>query len=243
MALRNQEKFEQMDSAETATATLERPEPTNTVKLEPSVAKTAVAVAPAARTAVQPMKFSGPALAAYENVIDPKDVTFGTFEKITTTPGSFTLEGETNIGSEIVIQVLSWNHRWVASPGSDDDAATDLAKYSLDGVTLDENGASLNDYIRELQTVHGYKDARKKEYLAIWCMLTAKGGVEVPPAERAIMELQCSPATLKKWNAFRITQGVLQSQGVVADTDLVRCKAHIGKNGKNTFGYATFSAA
>ena len=241
MALRdrNTEKFEQMDGADTATV-IDQP----AAKVEvaaPKTESTAVAaVKPSAVAVAAPKKFKA-ALAELENAINPGDMTFGTFPKITPAAGgAFMLEGETSIGEDIVMEVLSWNRRFVASPGSNDPEAKDLAKFSIDGVHIDGEDTLLIDYVRELKV--DYPDAKIKEYFAIWGeLISDKNGI-VPAADRHIVELQCSPETVKKFNGWRMEHGMKVARGIFPESNVVKCHANTGKNGKNTFGYATFTS-
>lgn len=246
MALRNVEKFEQMEGSEatTGTATAEPAAPVG----QPQTGKAAGTAVTAPRSAAvaaaaAPSKFQA-ALANLENVITPGDVSFGTFPKITPAAGgSFMLEGETTLGEEITLEVISWNRRWVASPGSNDAEAKDKAKFSVDGVHIDGEDTLLLDYVRILREVDGYENAKVKEYFAIWGEMThsSKQG-DVAPADRHIYELQCSPETVKKFNGWRMEHGMKVARGVFPESNVVKCHANTGKNDKNIYGYATFSS-
>lgn len=254
MALRNSNKpaFESMEGSETATATAERPAPFDNsgtgAEVAPAPAPKSTAVAAPKSTAVAvaaptTMKFQA-ALANLENVINPTDATFGTFQKITAAAGgSFMLEGEQAMGEEVVLEVISWNRRWVASPGSNDEEASKLAKFSIDGVHIDGDDILLIDYVRFLRETHHYEDAKVKEYFAIWGeMVSSSKSGPVEPAERHIYELQCSPETVKKFNGWRMEHGMKVARGIFTDSNVVRCKCNTGKNGKNLYGYATFAS-
>lgn len=242
MALRNQEKFEQMgefDGADTAVA--EKPvAPAAPATAAPATANTAVVAAPKNAVAA-PAKKATAALTSYQNVFEPGDVEFGMFDKITVSPAMFMLEDKP-IGGDIELELLSWNQRWVASPGSDSEMAKKAAKYSIDGVHLDGEDTLLLDYVRQLRDVDGFPNAKVKEYLNVYGRLAFAEGKAIPPEDRPVVELQCSPETRKKFNAFRITHGINIKLGLCGEPEILKCKAHLGVNGSNKFGYATFSA-
>lgn len=244
MALRtgNTPAFEQMEDTSAPAAILETSGPKIEPTMESKPAGTAVA-APKATAVGQAVKFKA-ALADKENVIPPGDLAFGTYDKITAAGGGvFMLEGETSLGEDITLEVISWNRRWVASPGANDDEATKLAKFSTDGKHLDGEDTLLLDYIRYLKETAGYENAKVKEYFAIWGeMVTSTKQGDVAPADRHIYELQCSPETVKKFNGWRMEHGMKVARGIFPESSLVKCHANIGKNGKNTFGYATFNS-
>ena len=72
--------------------------------------------------------------------------------------------------------------------------------------------------------------------------ITYADGKPIPEEDRPIVELQCSPETRKKFNAFRIVHGDNMRKGLCGEAEVLKCKALVGVNGSNTFGYATFAA-
>ncbi len=236
MALRTgntSEKFEQME--ESGTAVADHP-----AQAEAKTPPTALAAAK--NTAVgAAMKFK-PALASLENAIDPTNISFGIFPKVTVSAGGFMLDGDQNIGPDMVLEIMSWNKRWVASPGSNDKEAAELARFSIDGVHVDGEDTLLLDYVRHMKDVLGYDKAAIKEYFAVWGELVSDKDGVVAPEDRRIVELQCSPKTVGQFQRYQIELGMKVSRGIVQETNLVKCHANVGKQDKNTFGYATFTA-
>jgi hypothetical protein len=233
MALRNAESPETTNTANTATA--DRPD--DGVKNS----NPGSAVAAAAKTAIgAAMKFKA-ALEGFENVIDPVGMEFGVFPKITVSLGGFMEDGK-KLGDDVTIKLLSWNRRWLASPGSDDKEAGKFVKYSNDGVTIASDGSPLADYVQHLKDVEGYKEASIKEYFAIWGFLTFAEGKEISPADQRMVELQCSPQTVGQFKRHQIEHGMKVSQGLVPESDILKCHANTRKINNKDFGFASFTA-
>lgn len=229
--------FEQMDDV----AVAEKPE----VQVEAAPAaqpSTQTSVAAAKPTAVGAATKFKPALVNLENAIDPTNISFGIFPKVTVSTGGFMVDGDQNIGQDIVLEIMSWNKRWVVSPGSNDKEAGELARFSIDGVHVDGEDTLLLDYVRHLKDVMGYDKASVKEYFAVWGELVSDKDGVVAPENRRIVELQCSPKTVGQFQRYQIELGMKVSRGIVKETSIVKCHANVGKQDKNTFGYATFTA-
>lgn len=250
MALRNAEKFESDTSTPTSTIddltgfaetpAASAPEVKNSIP--------GSAVAKAASTAVgKAMKFK-PALTDFEGAIDPAGMEFGVFPKIIVNLGGFKIDenrpegmGE-KLGGDITIKLLSWNKRWLASPGSDDKEAKDYVKYSTDGVYVQGSGQKMVDYVEQLKTVEGYDQASIKEYIAVWGFLMNAEGKDIPEADQCMVELQCSPQTAGQFKRHQIEHGMKVAKGLIAESDVLKCHAGSKTMNSKDFGYATFTA-
>lgn len=191
-------------------------------------------------------KFAG-ALIELENQIDPSSVDFDTFRRVTVGLDGFSDENEVALGKRIKVQVMSYNERYVVSPGVDDDEASKLVKFSLDGVNLDDGSGTVVDYIKQLKDVDGYENAASKKYLAIYGFLVASAEtenssfVEIDPADREIVNVQVPPRSFGKFSRYQIEQGVKISQGVVQPTDLLTLTQGKVKGKTKTYAEITFS--
>lgn len=255
MALRNLDLFEGAEDAATATATVDTDISDMQAtaqyfgpQADAAAAKSAsTSVAAAAKTAVgAAMKFK-PALTQFENVIDPTGMEFGVFPKITVNLGGFKTEDDglavgKKLGKDITIKMLSWNRRWLASPGSQDKESKEYVKYSTDGVFIQGTNQKLVDYVQQLIDVEGYKEASIKEYFAIWGFLTEANGKVIDPAEQQMVELQCSPQSVGQFKRHQIEHGMKVSQGLAPESDILKCHANEKNFNGNDFGYASFSA-
>ena len=85
-------------------------------------------------------------------------VEFDSLPAIGASQGTFSLKADdTDIGSEISIQLLSYQDSWVGSP-NDTKADVELVKYSDDGVTS-RDGVNLAAHVEDLKA-QGYSNAK-----------------------------------------------------------------------------------
>lgn len=264
--------FEGMDESNaTATAVAEKPvvAATETPEQAPAAEAAPAADAPAAEAAAAPeaaakaaettavaisnakagavsvtKKFAG-ALTELENQFDPSGIDFNTFPRVTVGLDGFSKD-EQDLGKEIRIEVMSYNSRFVCAPGTDDEEAKKLVRYSLDGKTIssngDDNGMDVQAYIKELKTVHGMDDAGLKEYLSIFGFLTHANGEEIPEADREIIELQVPPQSRALFTRHQMTEGVKISRGVTQASPFVVCRQE-KKQGSGTKKFALINFA
>lgn len=195
--------------------------------------QTAVAIKKAsALTSTLSKKFQ-PALVDFENVIDPAILDFNTFVRVTVSLDGFEDSEGNDLGKEVRMQLMSYNSRWVVSPGVQDAEATEMVRYSVDGKTIDgTDGESIHDYLKMLKEVENYDKASIKEYLAIYGFMThasAQEGKElvfgeIPPEDRQIIELQVPPQSRTLFTRFQIESGVKIAQKIIEATDVLVCR-------------------
>lgn len=200
-------------------------------------APTAVAVAPAAK----PAKFV-PALTDLQNAIDIQTIEgmgVGGLPRVTVDLGGFMLDATTTLGTQIKIQLMSWNVKYAVTAGSDDKEAKDMYKVSYDGETL-VGGGSVAEYINWLKTVKGYDKAGTKQYIDLWAVLLEANGKAVE--DQQIVSIQVAPYSVSKFHGLQLQLGVNQARGM-AVSDVLILTAERGKLGANNFGYINFKAA
>lgn len=188
-------------------------------------ASTSNAISAAKPTAVAIGAKYKPALEQFKNQIDPSTLDFDTFPRVTVGLDGFSDDKKAELGKKIVLRMMSWNERYIVTPGKDDEEANALVKYSLDGKTIDGTGESVADYIKMLKEVEGYTDAACKKYYSIYGFMTAhsKEGQldQIDPAEQPIVSIQVPPRSVSLFTRFQIEHGVKVAQGIVPETDLV----------------------
>lgn len=212
----------------------EAPSPTDTAKV---AASTAIAKAGAGAVMAKPIKATA-AFAEYEGALP--EVEFGTFPRITVDLGGFEMEKEV-LGETIKLEMMSWAHRYVVTPGSDDKEANERVKYSNDGVTLsDGSGVTVLDYLNTLKNVHGYDNASKKAYIDLTGLLVTKGDKAVPEDEQVIVQVQLSPQSVKQFNGYRITKGVLEARTGSATGNILTMTKERGEYNSNKFAFVKF---
>lgn len=205
---------------------------------------TGTAVAAPKQTALAVGSKYKPALEGFKNLIDPSSLDFDTFRRVTVGLDGFSDEAEVEMGKRIKIQLMSYNDRFICSPGKQDAESNDLVRYSLDGKTIDGTGELCADYIKKLVEVDGYEDASLKKYLNLYGFLVAveeKGELkEIDPADREIVSIQVPPRSYSKFTRFQIEDGVKVSQGILQETDTVVLSQAKVKGKTTTYAEITF---
>jgi len=175
---------------------------------------TAIALAKQNAVATATKKFSG-ALQHLENVFDPAGMDFNTFPRIVVGLGGFSDDSDNELGSEIGLELMSYNTRYTLSPGVDDDDAKQHVRFSLDGVTLDcpsnpdQHGMPCAAYLKILKDVEGYDNAAMKEYVALYGFMTFAAGKVIDPENREIVSVQVPPQSRALFTRYQVNQGVL----------------------------------
>ena len=237
------EESVQVSNVATETVVQDVKQPAN----EPAATAQAPVPAPQRSTAVATPtggKYK-PALTSYQNVIDPSSLEFDTFRRITVGLDGFSDENEVELGKRIKIQIMSWNERFVVTPGVQNAEANEKVRYSLDGKVLDD-GTLVTDYLKVLREVDGYDKAALKKYLTIYGFLAGnevKGEmVDIDPAEREIVSVQVPPRSLPLFTRYQIETGVKVSQGVIAESDELVLTQEKVKGKTTTYASIKFSA-
>lgn len=238
-------------SAAAATAAATKTTTNATAANEPQHQETATALAPAKPQggAVSAQVGAGrfkPALADLQNVINPASLEFDTFRRITVGLDGFSDENETELGKKVKISVMSWNERFVVSPGVQSAEANEKVKYSLDGHVCDD-GTPVADYLKVLKDVEGYDKAAVKKYLTIYGFLIAtsadgKDLVDIPAEDREIVAVQVPPRSLPLFTRFQIEQGVKISSGILQPSDEMVLTQEKVKGKTTTYASIKFSA-
>ncbi len=203
---------------------------------------TTKALTKAMNTAVGAASKIKAAYSDFHNVISLEDVEgmgVGAFPRVTVDLGGFMLDKE-EIGSEIRLDLLSWNFRYMVTTGANDEEAKKKVKVSYDGETVAGTGESVKDAVETFKE-EGYEDASCKCYVDLWGSLITKGGVELEEADRPLVQIQLSPESVKKFKAFQVEVGFKQARGLISDTPTITIKAQRGEWKGNRFGYCTFS--
>lgn len=234
MSLKNQPEFE----AETmTTAEVQGPAPT-----EAAAAEGATAIAKASSTAVTtPSSKFSPAFAAQKDIFDTPTVSGLSLSspRLKGEQGSI-FDGQTELGSRIRVEIVSWNHRWAIGTGTDDKEAKDHFRVSYDNKVIDgDEGTTVLDYIEGLKA-QGYPKAKSSPYIDLWCFVTwtEKGG-DVAAEKRALACVQCSQTSAGAFTGFCVSRGLLESKGLVKPLTEVEIQAE--KRAKGTNKYTNFS--
>lgn len=205
---------EQSSSASTEQAAPE-------AKQETQSESTAVATRPAASvsTVVKKQPKYREALVEYKDVIDPQTVEFNTFRRITVGLDGFEDDQKVDLGKEIHLELMSYNDRWVVSPGTQDKEATDHVRYSADGKTIDGTEQTVQEYLDYLKKVEAYDEASVKQYMTVYGFLTYSNGKEIDVIDRSLVAVQVPPQSRAFFDRYRIETGFKVAAGVMEETN------------------------
>lgn len=132
------------------TPTTENTTTMNTTTTEVAIARTSALANPSAKSVMMANVISG--------LKDAFRVEFDSLPGIGAAPGSFVLKnGDVEIGTEITLQLMSYQESWVAAP-NDKKADVELVKYSDDGITS-RDGTNLAAHVEDLKA-QGYANAK-----------------------------------------------------------------------------------
>ena len=227
-------KFE----AETETTTeTEIMNETKTPAVDAGVAA-ATAVAKAATTAVGAAKKFVVALGDRKDAMPTEMVAqFGRVApSVTAEQGSLKLNvqgAKSKLGKKIRVRVVSFNDRWLVTPGVMDKEAKEKVRSSYDKVNLDDGSDTVQGYL-ELLKAEGYDKARLEPYIDLWVdILWSEEKGDVSPEDQQLTRVQLSKTSAGTFSYACGNRGRLESMGLVESTDLleVRCEDLEGKNG------------
>lgn len=219
--------FEQGDAGDTAVAQAPATAQSNAA----DVANTAIAKA-STTSAVAVGKLQT-ILADIENALPA--VEFGVLPRLVGSNGQV-MDGDKKLfGDSIKLTLVSWNKNFVISPGDDSDEAKALVRYSRDGVTIDDTGESVVEYLKNLREVEQYPDANVKEY----CELVGILNEAAKPCEHVggMVQISLSPQSRKSFEGYRLQQSVKVRLGQAAPEgqENIVIRAEVKSMGNNTF--------
>lgn len=209
-----------------------------------AAATTAIATAAATSSAVSTQvgsRFSA-ALQEFSYAFSMEDVrSIGlAAPRITVDTGGFAKDGA-DLGKSLILQMLSYNPRYLVSAGVQGDEGKALVRFSYDGITIDGENTTLKDYVAQLK-LEGYEKASIKTYFDLWAIVTS-GSDEAADVIGEMVCLQLSPQSAGQWKLFCIAQGVKMARGLAKETDTIKVGVERVKMGSDTFGRCTFAAA
>ncbi len=162
--------------------------------------------------------------------------------RLTAEQGQCVIDRTTEVGKTVVVEPVSWNHRWAVGTGSDDKEAEQYFRVSYDDETIHGTGEKISDYIDNLREI-GYEKANKSAYIDLWAYLVSKGGVEIPADQRQIVLVQLSQTSAGNFSSFCLSRGLLEAQGRVPQCSQIELTAQslANKSGKRYSNF-TFKA-
>ena len=236
--------FEAHDEVEVLDRQQAHPEPTVETEAVAKVqATTAIAKAQTSSIAVG-SKFKA-ALAEYEGVISTQDLEnlgIGTFPRITADLSGLVVDKTDEIGKVAKIELISWNYRYIVTPGVDNAEANAAVRYSYDNVNILGSEMTVKDYLRQLKEVDGYGKASVKTYVELWGNLAFSAGAEIDPEDRQMVQVQLSPQSVNQFKRYQLELGVKSARGVSPASNVVVITANKKELNGKKFGYMEFSS-
>lgn len=162
-------------------------------------------------------------------------VDFGVLPRLTGSNGNVLDSDKKPMGTWIKLKLISWDKQFVVSPGDDSDEAKALVRYSRDGVTIDETGEDVKQYLDKLRTTDGYDDASVKEYCELIGILEA--AEKANDAVGQMVQVSLSPQSRKGFEAYRLQRSVLVKMGRATQegSEDLKITTELKTFGANTF--------
>lgn len=209
----------------------------------------AATAAPASESrAVTTPAAGGGAVALAKRMVDPFrelekvfPVQFDTLRNLVVTNGNV-MDKSTNkvLGSEVAVELLSWQPQWVVSPGVDGEEGKEHVRYSDDGVTCTDGVTSVQGHLQHLLST-GFTKAKVEERVVLaFAILKAPKFTELEGTLAQISLPKTSMAKFKQYRmeqAFNIGKGHIDADGAVQM--LISCE--LATNKGNTWTIANFS--
>lgn len=138
-------------------------------------------------------------------------VEFGVLPRLVGSNGNIMDKDSRVLGAAVELQLVSWNDTFVVSPGTDNDEADELVRYSRDGKTIEGTGESVDAYLKKLREVDGYDKANVKHYVELIGILTAAD----KPSDHVgnMVQVSLSPQSRKTWDGYQLQESVKVAQG------------------------------
>jgi hypothetical protein len=135
-----------------------------------------------------------------KNLKDQYPVQYDSLAQITASQGRFAdRETGTNLGSELLFELLSYQDQYVVSP-NDDKAGKDLVRYSADGVTCSD-GTDCKQHVADLREM-GWKNARiNSRYVIVGALNSAE---KSDAFDGLLMQIDLSPKSKSQFDRYLI---------------------------------------
>lgn len=157
-------------------------------------------------------------IGALKDILPP--VEYGEGVRLVGSNGQLMDDDKKLLGDNITLCLLSWNDRFVVSPGENGAEAKEHARYSLDGETTTK-GENVREYLAKLQNEMGYAKASVKNYVDLFGILEASGKASDHVGSTVTVSL--SPDSVKAFTGLRrdvVVKGMLGQVAVDASMGL-----------------------
>jgi hypothetical protein len=224
------------------TVTTEAPAPALDIPVAGDTAQAQVqattAIAEAQATSLAQARKIRPALEELYNAVDTtviRDISAADEHRLVATNGGvFTADSNKEVGRVITIEVFSINKRFTVGISDDQNNAEskELLRYSYDGVTLENDNRTVDEYVAHLKEV-GYESAHVTEYTDLLGLILEADGK--PYEGESMVVVQLAPSSARNFMVARTQQSLRESKGLVKPSSLLEIRAtpRATKAGKN----------
>lgn len=176
-----------------------------------------------------------------KNLKDQYPVQYDSLAQISATQGRFTdRESGTNLGTELLFELLSYQDQYVVSP-NDDKAPKDVVKYSSDSVTCSD-GTDVKTYVNDLREM-GWKNARiNARYVIVGALVQAEKTADF---DGLLMQIDLSPKSKSQFDRYLIQSAFDLAKGKITEEQakLVDIVAEVTENAaKQSYTICKFSS-
>lgn len=213
-------------------------------KPEAPVSTPSVAVAPVGRSALAVRNNED--MNAIKNMKNAYTVQYDSLAQILAAQGTFSeRESDTNMGSKLVFELMSYQEQFVVSP-NDDKAPKELVRYSADGVTCSD-GTDVKEHLRHLKDELNYQNARiNQRYILVGALVSAERSKDF---DGQLMQIDLSPKSRGQFDRYLIQSAYDIGKGkfTADEAKVLEMTAEVATNGANQkytlVKFATFKAA
>lgn len=222
----------------------EAPAPAPAAAEAPAPAPAPVAAPAPAAVAVRPTTAVAAVAARPVDVMavgfkDAFKVDWNTLHRIQATNGNF-VDVEANksvIGTEIVLELMSYQDNHQYSPGTDEESDTQYVRYSDDGVTF-STGENVTEYMEAMRTA-GYTDGKLSKRVVL------AGTIVGGNYDGKLVQLNLPDTSRSQFDRFRMQVSIDVSKGKrsAEDCKVLKLKAIPTSKGKFTWTLVMFDYA
>lgn len=199
------------------------------------------AVAPAANTQVA---VSAPMVNPFDPLKNLFPLEFDTFLNIQLNQGNaINKDNNASLGSEIGLELMTFQDQTVVSPGVDGDEAKEFVRYSDDGVTTTK-GENVQEYLKQLKD-GAYPNANISKRVIIAGPLFDAGvkGNKMPGLRDKLVQINLPPSSVSNFKRYMADQAFqISKRGKpVTGVERMRITMDTKTKGDNTWTIANFS--
>lgn len=159
-------------------------------------------------------------------------VQYDSLAQILAAQGTFSeRESDTNMGSKLVFELMSYQDQYVVSP-NDDKASKDLVRYSADGITCSD-GTDVKEHLLHLKEELNYKNARvNQRYVLVGALVSAERSKDF---DGQLMQIDLSPKSRGQFDRYLIQSAYDIGKGkfTADEAKVLEMTAEVATNGAN----------